>query len=125
MSSQTNEFNAGEQDPATANDRDRSDPATATQRPSDRDPATPRPSDRDRSDPATANNGENVPAVDHGLGEQDEDADFVLCRGRKRVRGLQGQGTHSRKRTSLVGINQTCFFYKYILSGFILTLATT
>ena len=75
MSSQTNEFNAGEQDPATA----------------------------------TANDGENEPAVDHGLGEQDEDADFVLCRGRKRVRGLQGQGTHSRKRTSLVGINQTFF----------------
>ena len=80
------------------------------------------------SDPATAtaNDEENEeePAVDHGLGEQDEDMDFVLCRGRKRVRGLQGQGTHSRKRTSLVGINHTFLFIRTSCSDFF-SLATT
>ena len=81
------------------------------------------------SDPATATaydeENEEEPAVDHGLGEHDEDVEFVFCRGRKRrrkrVRGLQG---HSRKRTSLVGINHTFLFIRTSCSDFF-SLATT
>ena len=60
------------------------------------------------TDPATAT-ANNEPAVDHGLGEQDEDVDFVLCRGRKRVRGLRDKGLtlESVLRSSVLTIH--CF----------------
>ena len=74
------------------------------------------------SDPATATANdeehEEEPAVDHGLGEHDEDVDFVLCRGRKRARGLQAQGTHFQKRSSLVGINHTFLFIRISCPNF-------